>query len=135
MERSVKAAKQKRSTVTRALRHLESTCAHCHAYICAFTSNYPGRGNPVRRRTAPTREDQRTRYSELLHSSPSYNAASRATVGGGGIIHRRRSKETWRNFGKQMHTSASFLAGADTRSFEQLPFLFPLLNFSLKKGG
>lgn len=135
MERSVKAAKQKRSTVTRALRHLESTCAHCHAYICAFTSNYPGRGNPVRRRTAPTREDQRTRYSELLHSSPSYNAASRATVGGGGIIRHRRSKETWRNFGKQMHTSASFLAGADTRSFEQLPFLFPLLNFSLKKGG
>lgn len=50
------------------LRHFESTFCYCHTYICAFTSNYPGWGNPVRRRTASTGEDQRTRYSKLLHS-------------------------------------------------------------------
>ena len=55
-----------------------STCTHCREYICAFTSNYTGRGNPVRRHVASSREDQRTRrHSVLLHSlvvSDAYNA-------------------------------------------------------------
>lgn len=54
------------------------TCTHCREYICAFTSNYVGRGNPVRRHAAFSREDQRTRrHSVLLHSlvaSDAHNA-------------------------------------------------------------
>lgn len=55
-----------------------NSCTHCREYICAFTSNYTGRGNPVKRHAASSREDQRTRrHSVLLHSlvvSDAYNA-------------------------------------------------------------
>lgn len=54
------------------------TYTHCREYICTFTSNYAGRGNPVRRHAVSSREDQRTRrHSVRLHSlvaSDAYNA-------------------------------------------------------------
>lgn len=79
------------------------TCTHCREYICAFTSNYAGRGNPVRRHAASSREDQRTRrHSVLLHSlvvSDAYNATF-----GVATPKRRESygppARLWRNFGR-----------------------------------
>lgn len=100
--------REKRWTVrTRVTSPRVDVLSHCHTYICAFTSNYPGRGNPVRRRrTASTREDQRTRYSELLHSSaalfPTMPPPRRATVEEGSPPPPTPpfAKETWRNFGQ-----------------------------------
>lgn len=110
-------------------RHLELTCAHCRTYICAFTSNYPGRGNPVRRRTASTREDQRTRYSELLHSSPPCNAAS--TLGG-------RNHPPFQGNSAKLCKANAYLHHqfSSQRSFRQLSFLFlfmETLDFGLKR--
>lgn len=93
--------------IRQTLRHLESTCSYCHAYICAFTSNYLGRGNPVRQRTASSGVDQRTRYSELLHSLAVSTVAT-MLVGPPrrGTIHVvyavLRLSETFNNF--EMHT-------------------------------
>lgn len=56
-------------------------------YIHAFTSNYSGRGNPVRRHAASSREDQRTRrHSVLLHSLSLSGGLSRTRT----MPHRRR---------------------------------------------
>jgi len=77
------------------------TCTHCREYICAFTSNYAGRSNPVRRHAAFSREDQRTRrHSVLLHSlvaSDVYNATF-----GVATPKRRGNRDSLRDFGETL---------------------------------
>lgn len=75
------------------------TCTHCREYICAFTSNYAGRGNPVRRHAASSREDQRTRrHSVLLHSlvaSDAHNAIRRRDAEKKGESRRPDLEKLW----------------------------------------
>ena len=63
---------QKSSTVVY-VRHvtslrIDATFSYCHPYICAFTSNYPGRGNPVTAAYSTHGGGSKARYSKLLHS-------------------------------------------------------------------
>lgn len=82
------------------------TCTHCREYICAFTSNYAGRGNPVRGHAASSREDQRTRrHSVLLHSlvaSDAHNAIRRRDAEKKGESRRPDLEKLWARSNKHV---------------------------------
>lgn len=82
------------------------TCTHCREYICAFTSNYVGRGNPVRRHAASSREDQRTRrHSVLLHSLVAldvYNATFGVATPKRRVNQGERKGSSLRDFGETL---------------------------------